>query len=86
LRTALRTDPTISGGGSRWLRVLTRVEELGGRVTPDEWRDIGAEFGYDPRGLGGFFRGANASMRIDGEDRVLTDQGARVLDEFGRQQ
>jgi hypothetical protein len=35
-------------------------------------------------GLGGFFRGEGASMRMDGSDRVLTDRGKQYLDKYGR--
>lgn len=68
----------------RWLRLLTLVEEAGGRISSAEWGRLGALCGYDPRGLGGFFRGNEPSMMADGDDRVLTAKGRAHLDEHGR--
>lgn len=55
--------------------VLADVHRRGGRLSVDEWRDIGLAHGYDPRGLAGFFTGRMPSMRSDGDDRVLTARG-----------
>jgi hypothetical protein len=68
----------------RWLRLLTLVEEAGGRVPSAEWGRLGTLVGYDPRGLGGFFRGNEPSMAADGDDRVLTTHGIAHLDAYGR--
>jgi hypothetical protein len=65
----------------RWFRraggVLNDVDEAGGSVTPEGWRDIGLRHDYDPRGLAGFYSGRDPSMRREpGADaRVLTERG-----------
>jgi hypothetical protein len=78
----------LSSGSAddRWLRLLTLVEEAGGRVPSAEWGRLGELVGYDPRGLGGFFRGNEPSMAADGDDRILTPRGIAHLDEYGRRQ
>jgi hypothetical protein len=68
----------------RWLRLLTAVEEAGGDVSAAEWANLGLLCGYDPRGLGGFFRGNEPSMRADGDRRIITSRGIAYLDEFRR--
>ena len=65
--------------------MLTEVEDAGGAVAGDQWREIGVKYGYDPRGLGGFYTGTNASMRRNPDGtRSLTGAGKHYLDEFGR--
>ncbi len=69
----------------RYRRILTAVEEEGGRVSAERWYEIGRETGYsDNRALGGFFRADGGAMRIDGDERVLTDKGREYLDQYGR--
>jgi hypothetical protein len=85
LRAALSVNGEWESAKKRWLRLLTKVEDAGGVVTAEEWRRLGKEAGYtDPRGLGGFFRGQKASMRADGNDRILTDAGRNYLEDNGR--
>jgi len=78
---------TISNADSdteRWLRALTMVKDAGGAVSGKQWRSILVACGYDPRGGGGFYTGANASMRREADDsRVLTDAGKAYLAQFG---
>jgi hypothetical protein len=64
--------------------VLNDVLKAGGRLTVDEWRQIGLDRGYDPRGLSGFFTGRVPSMRSEGNDRVLTDRGRREAEDWRR--
>lgn len=84
LRRVLEAEETNGKTDSRWLRLLTMVEDRGGRVSAQEFVELGRAAGYDnPRGLGGFFHG-DSSMRVDGDDRVLTETGKRYLDRYGR--
>ena len=84
LRRLIREGTPISET-DRWRKALTLVEKKGGRVTLDEWKEIGRESGYDVRGLSGFYRGDGASMRVEeGDMRVLTDAGRAYLDQWGR--
>ncbi|GIU94138.1 MAG: hypothetical protein KatS3mg012_0595 [Gaiellaceae bacterium] len=65
--------------------MLTMVEDAGGTVTRDEWRELGLKCGYDPRGLGGFYRGTYASMRVNPDGtRSLTAAGVEYLTKYGR--
>lgn len=59
--------------------LMRAIAARGGRVSAEEWRALGTEHGYDPRGLGGFFKGDGATMRVDGDSRVLTDAGRRWI-------
>jgi hypothetical protein len=68
----------------RYLRVLVEVYERGGQhgVQPDVLAAIGDRYGYDRRGLGGFFTGTRAPLtRISGLIR-LSPQGARLMDAY----
>jgi hypothetical protein len=74
-----------ANGTTRWLRMLTRIEDAGGKVSGQQWREIGRDCGYDTRGLGGFYVGAHASMRREADNsRVLTAAGTALLDQHGR--
>jgi hypothetical protein len=68
----------------RYLRVLVDVYERGGRhgVDPDGLAAIGAEYGYDRRGLGGFFTGTRAPLRRVDERVVVTPHGQRLVDVY----
>jgi len=85
LRAAIEAEAEEDWSMNRWRRLLTKVESAGGSVDVEEWKRLGRESGYtNPRGLGGFYRGANGSMRREGDRRVLTDAGRRFLDEYGQ--
>ena len=45
-----------------------------------EFRQLAIEHGYDPRGIGGFFGGGNATMGRTGETVALTPHGRREID------
>ena len=68
-------------------KFLKAVEDAGGNVSPTELSRLARENGYDPRGLGGYYTGDNASLRHDGDRRLLTAAGRRYIerwkDEFG---
>jgi hypothetical protein len=64
--------------------LLKAVRERGGDLGSDEWGALGASHGYDPRGLGGFFRGAEQLMASQGERRVLTEHGRRFIERWER--
>lgn len=69
----------------RYYRVLLGVYEHGRNGMDSEaFGRLGAEHGYDRRGLGGFFVGARASLARRGETICLTDEGAFLLDEYLR--
>ena len=57
--------------------MLAAVLAAGGWLDVDTWRELGIRFGYNPRGLGGFFGGLYPSMISDGRRRCLTDLGRR---------
>lgn len=68
----------------RYLQVLIAVYDEGGRPGLDAaaFAQLGGRFGYDPRGLGGFFAGARAPLhRVDGRVR-LTAEGERLVDRY----
>ena len=86
LRKTLEADDKAFSADARWRRMLTLVEERGGKVSGSEWATLGKQCGYDPRGLGGFYVGANASMKRtkSTDERVLTTAGRRYLEKYGR--
>jgi hypothetical protein len=61
----------------RWWSLLADVEARGGRMTADGFRALARRHGYDPRGVGGFFSGANATMRREDDVVELTAVGRR---------
>lgn len=68
----------------RYLQVLVAVYDEGGRHGLDAatFARLGGRYGYDPRGLGGFFAGARAPLhRVDGRVR-LTAEGERLVDRY----
>ena len=81
-------EPAWKAQYRRWWTVLKAVQAAGGDLHVNEWRRLGIAHGYDPRGLGGFFNGAGATMRSQGDRRILTKQGERYIrqwePEFGR--
>lgn len=64
--------------------LLKAVRDRGGDLGSEEWGALGASHGYDPRGLGGFFRGAEQLMASQGERRVLTEYGQRFIERWER--
>jgi hypothetical protein len=64
-----------------WFRragaVLNDVDQAGGAVDKETWRQIGLRLGYDPRGLAGFYTGSDPSMHRDpdSDQRILTERG-----------
>lgn len=54
--------------------VLAEVAKRGGKVTKEEWKQIGVQHGYDARGLGGFFVGEASIQEQSGAYR-LTPRG-----------
>ena len=87
LRAHLAGEAPEPGWTREQLRVgsvLSDALQAGGRLTVDQWRQIGLDRGYDPRGLSGFFTGHVPSMRSEGEERVLTERGLREAEEWRR--
>ena len=48
-------------------------------MSAEEFRELARRHGYDPRGIGGFFSGANFTMSRAGGAVELTPQGRRVI-------
>lgn len=85
LETALEAADSGDSSGDRYRRILTAVENAGGRVSKEEWYEFGRKAGYsDNRSLGGFFRANGGAMRIEGDEWVLTENGIEYLDDYGR--
>jgi hypothetical protein len=63
--------------------ILTELAAAGGEVTRQEWIDIAARFGYEPRRLGGFFtKNGGVGMLAMSPDRKtvqLTEHGKARL-------
>lgn len=86
---ALETSPSRSAGPARarperYLSVLVDVYERGGQhgVDADGLAAIGRAYGYDRRGLGGFFTGRRAPLRrIEGRV-TLTPHGEHLVDVY----
>lgn len=49
---------------------LAEVAKRGGKVTKEEWKRIGVRYGYDARGLGGFFVGEASIQEQSGAYRL----------------
>jgi len=75
-------EPRQHADQSRRWRLLNAVAQRGGRVGASEWSRLGRAHGYDPRGLGGFFRGAQPVMEHDGHRRILTASGHRFVERW----
>ena len=57
-----------------WYEIYIR----GGAIDRSELRKIGRMYGYDPRGLGGFFAGDEPSLRYTGKekDKIVLERWA----------
>jgi hypothetical protein len=66
----------------RYLRVLVDVYDRGGRrgLDGDGFAAVGAAYGYDRRGLGGFFTGGRAPLRRNDDRVVLTPYGEQLVE------
>jgi hypothetical protein len=75
------TDPSRRRP-DRYLRLLLEVYDRGGRhgVDADGLAAIGARYGYDRRGLGGFFTGARAPLRRVERRVTLSPYGEHLID------
>lgn len=75
-------------GWMTWFRrsggFLAAMDQRGGRLHHTEISDLAREHGYDPRGLAGFYGGAQRSLARDGDDRVLTEIGRRNAEQWRR--
>jgi alkylated DNA nucleotide flippase Atl1 len=66
----------------RLLRYLQHFYDApGGRLSEDEARQLAVVEGYDVRGTAGFYQGAHARLRVEGENRVLTETGHSFFEE-----
>jgi hypothetical protein len=68
----------------RYLKVLVDVYEHGGQhgVDGDGLAAIGSAYGYDRRGLGGFFTGRRAPLRRVEGRVTLTPYGQHLVDVY----
>lgn len=70
--------------GWRMLRLLRYLRHFydapGGRHHYSVARELAIQEGYDPRGVAGFYQGT-ASLRKDGDYRVLTDAGRQLYED-----
>jgi alkylated DNA nucleotide flippase Atl1 len=70
--------------GWRMLRLLRYLRHFydapNGRLHEDAARALSIEEGYDPRGVAGFYQGT-ASLRKEGQSRMLTEAGRRLYEE-----
>jgi len=53
-------------------------------LTREEWWEVGRMFGYSKQGLNGFLKGANAGVRREADQYVLSEAGRQWLDQVGR--
>jgi len=76
-------DPQwIRTTAKQWGLLNALATDHGGDVGSDEWARLGRAHGYDPRGLGGFFVGAQPLMASQGSRRVLTEHGRRFIERW----
>lgn len=66
----------------QWGLINAAAQINDGDLSADEWSRLGRKHGYDPRGLGGFFQGAQPLMGGQGERRVLTTHGRRFIERW----
>jgi hypothetical protein len=76
-------DPQwLRDAAKQWGLLHALATEHRGDVSREEWSRLGRQHGYDPRGLGGFFVGAQPLMSSQGERRVLTAHGRRFIERW----
>ncbi len=84
-----RSEPATNARprAERYYRLLLDVYEHGRHgVDAERFGQIGSDYDYDRRGLGGFFAGARAPLRMT-DDRVrVTPEGERLLERHLRDQ
>lgn len=78
-------EPQWREDAARIWRLLHAVRHEGGDLTAEEWARLGEAHNYDPRGLGGFFRGAEPMMAVQDDHRILTDHGLRFIERWERE-
>src|SRR4051794_17663215 len=65
----------------RWFKragaILNHVDEAGGSVRAEVWRELAPLYGYQSRGLAGFYSGNDPTMVRDPvtDERRLTERG-----------
>ncbi len=78
-----RTEPasTSRPRAERYYQLLLSIYEHGRHgVDTAQLGVLGATYDYDRRGLGGFFAGRRAPLRMTGERVHLTPEGERLLE------
>jgi hypothetical protein len=78
-----RTEPTSPSRprAERYYQLLLAIYEHGRHgVDAAQLGTLGATYDYDRRGLGGFFAGRRAPLRMTGERVHLTPEGERLLE------
>ncbi len=66
----------------QWGLISAAADVNEGDLGADEWSRLGRKHGYDPRGLGGFFQGAQPLMARQDSRRVLTQHGRRFIERW----
>jgi hypothetical protein len=64
------------------VRVWKEIHEKGGFVTKEELHKIGQKYGFDPRGLGGFFVGDSSLVYLADGKVGLTSKAVRKMKEW----
>lgn len=76
-------DPQwLQSTAKQWGLISAAAEVNGGDLGADQWGRLGRQHGYDPRGLGGFFRGSQPLMASQGQRRIITIHGRRFIDRW----
>ena len=63
------------------LRLLWAIEKRGGVVTREELHRLARDIGYDPRGLGGLFKGGYL-VTIAGDRVAITEKARELIDHW----
>jgi hypothetical protein len=67
-----------------WRRVAAYlkayVDAPNGRLSANRAAEAAKAAGYDPRGTGGFYTGANYALKSEGPWRVITDAGRKLYE------